>query len=211
MIAPPDLQFDPIGHIYQYRGRRVPSVTQVLKDMGLVDYSKIPQDVLQLACARGTAVHIATQLWDENDLEESSIADELRPYLTAWMRFRNETGFLCELNEARGYDPSLVVAGTLDRSGLLCKSAVILDIKTGILLPGHALQLTAYAQFFAAPRKYRRYVVQLKDDATYKLTEFPIETYARDLMTWQAAASLWHWRSNRQLIRARESEEYAYV
>lgn len=210
MIAPPELQFDPIGHIYEFEGQRVPSVTQVLKEMGLTDYSMIPQEVLSAAAARGTAVHRLTQFYDEYDLDESTVTPELQPYFDAYKRFREESGFKVLYNEARGYDPALRVAGTLDRTGILGGLLCVLDIKSGILLPGHALQVTAYAQFLAEPMRYRRFALQLKDDASYVLTEFPITSRASDLQAWQSAALLWHWRNNHKLIR-KDEFDYAYV
>jgi len=210
MIEPRELTFEALRHAYTYDGQPIPSVTQVLKDMGLTDYSMISQDVLQAAARRGTDAHLACQLDDEGDLDESTVSDAIRPYLEAYRRFRRETGFVPDLIEARGYDPALRVAGTLDRTGTLNGKPVLLDLKTGILLPGHALQITAYTRFLDKPRLYVRYALRLKDDRTYHLTLFPIESYARDLQTWQMAACLWHWRNNNKLIRT-ASEELQYA
>ena len=60
--------FDPIEHIYRFDGQRVPSVTQILEP--LIDYSGVPNGVLQYAADRGTAVHLATEFYDDGDLDE---------------------------------------------------------------------------------------------------------------------------------------------
>jgi len=51
----PRFEFFEELHEYRVDGVLVPSVTQALKETGMIDYSMIPQDVLQSAAKRGTA------------------------------------------------------------------------------------------------------------------------------------------------------------
>jgi hypothetical protein len=67
------LEFDAATHTYRLDGELVPSVTTVLKSVGLVEYSHIPQDVLQAAAHRGTAVHYALELLDRGELDYESL------------------------------------------------------------------------------------------------------------------------------------------
>ena len=85
------LVFNEDRHEYSLDGQRLPSVTQLLAP--LVDYSKVPKDVLERAQQLGTAVHRMTELFDNDDLDEDSLSDELRPYLAGWIKFRAECQF----------------------------------------------------------------------------------------------------------------------
>ena len=72
----PQLVFEPGAHKYTLDGVALPSVTTVLKGVGLIDYSMIPQDVLLKASRRGTAVHQALEYFDREELDEMSVAPE---------------------------------------------------------------------------------------------------------------------------------------
>jgi hypothetical protein len=124
-------------HEYYWNGVRVPSVTEILDDVGIVDYSSIPFGVREMALQRGSDVHTATHYDDENDLEfdeELWLANEIgyereyqrtgrgvaptrAGYVAAWRKFRRETGFTPDLIEHKGYNEAYRFAGTLDRMG----------------------------------------------------------------------------------------------
>src|SRR5690606_20318453 len=87
-----DLIFEPDNHEYRHRGVVVPSVTQILGS--LVDMSAIPQDKLEYARARGQAVHLACELYDQDDLDMASLDEVIVPYLEAWIKFKKEAGFI---------------------------------------------------------------------------------------------------------------------
>src|SRR2546428_259100 len=77
--------FDPESHRYTVNGAEIPSVTQVLKEAGLTkEYSSME------AAERGTVVHLACECADLGINVTDLIVD---PYVTAWRRFRSETGF----------------------------------------------------------------------------------------------------------------------
>ena len=107
------IQFDPSTHVYTVNGRVVPSVTQVLREAGLVDPSIYPPG----AAERGTAVHLACQLHDENDLDESSLDPVIIPYLNAWKLFVSQNRFRATAIEQRICSLTHCYAGTLDRIG----------------------------------------------------------------------------------------------
>lgn len=140
LYSPPDgLTFDGETHTYTAGGRSVPSVTQVLKRVGLIDDRWVDEHAL----SRGRAVHAVIQYDLEGDLDEASIADEIRPYVDAWRRFRAETGGL--------------------KAGLI-------EVKTGASPPPWAaLQLAAYALCLDGP--IERYVLSLRPDGTYRLRQ----------------------------------------
>lgn len=70
------LTFAAETHEYRVNGRLVPSVTQILEAVGLIDYSHIPWPTRQMALERGRAVHEAIALDLAGDLDEES-ADEI--------------------------------------------------------------------------------------------------------------------------------------
>lgn len=168
-----ELRFDEAKHEYLVRGVRYPSVTQILSP--LVDYSQVPRAVLERARKLGQAVHRMTELYDLDDLDMDDLADELRPYLTAWIKFRAETGFVPETIEKRLYHPALRFAGTPDRSGLINRRRAVIDIKKMLYLgPVIGLQLAAYKELFEKNGTHveDRYALGLRADGTYRLQPY---------------------------------------
>jgi hypothetical protein len=189
------LQFDARDHRYLLGGRVLPSVTQVLKGAGMIDYSMIPQDALQVAARRGTAVHRALQYLDDGELDEASVAPELAGYIEAAKRFYTESGFEVAHNEYRDYHPTYLYAGTMDRTGTFPDSSLaVVDWKTGLVVPGHGLQLAAYANLLKHPRRYRRIAVKLNDDGTYRIHEYPQSTFERDWAIFLAGLACFNWQ-----------------
>jgi hypothetical protein len=84
------LQFNPVTHTYAWGGQHVPSVTQILRP--LVDYSSIPEHVLEIARDRGTRVHKATELDDAGTLDMDSVTEDIAGYLRAWQQFKRDRG-----------------------------------------------------------------------------------------------------------------------
>ena len=59
--------FVPEEHAYIQEGVQIPSVTQILNAVGLVDYSQIPEAILDHKAEIGTAAHAAAHYFDEGD------------------------------------------------------------------------------------------------------------------------------------------------
>ena len=184
------LSFDSITHTYTLNGRPIPSVTQVLEDVGIIDYSRIPGETRERAMLRGSIVHLATQFDDEfvfgiskQPLDEDSIAPEYMGYVEAWRRFRAEKRFYCELIEHRVHDSKRGFAGTLDRTGYFEErpgAKILLDIKTGSAEYWVRMQTAAYAGCFDAPRTFRRMCVELHADGTFYLRSFAEKDWQAD-------------------------------
>lgn len=189
-------QFDPARHVYTVDGVRVPSVTQVLEAVGISDFSMVPPDRLQYAQDLGTAVHAATEAYDQDDLDYGSIAGTVvEPYLEAWSKFRKETGFVPRLIEARG----VARAGgqrygyCLDREGDLSGRPTILDIKTGEPSRAWGPQLAAYeeSQFLLDGQHRRRAVIRLRGDGNWQQV---MESDPTDSHVWRWALGLATWK-----------------
>lgn len=164
------LTFDEAAHEYRFKGVVVPSVTQILQQV--TDFSGIPASILERKRQLGVAVHLACELYDENDLDEDSLSDDVRSYFNGWVKFRNEHKPIIEMSEQRVYNALHRYAGTLDRVLTIDGARGVYDIKTSATL-GDAvgLQLAAYDMALGKD-KLKRFAVQLKPDGTYKLQEY---------------------------------------
>jgi hypothetical protein len=188
------LTFDEPTHVYRLDGVAVPSVTTIIEAAGLVDLHGNAEQ-LDYARALGSASHLATELDDLGTLDESSVAEPVRPRLEAWRRFRRETGFEPEHIELRLAHPLLRYAGTIDRIGRMRKHRGLLDIKNFAKRRATGVQLAAYAELAHAAglvrRDIKRYACHLYDDGRYELVPY---TDTRDLIAFMACLQLFHWK-----------------
>lgn len=179
---PNRLEFEDESHTYRWDGAVVPSVTQLLKPVGF-DYDSIPRHIVQHASERGTAVHAATEFYDDGDLDEDSVDLEILPYVQAWRLFREQSGFQVFRSEVRVYSERHGFAGTFDCLGVLNRQLAIVEKKTTAQLhPSTAIQVSAYMRAFneGKPREEqakRCYSVWLRRDGTYRLDEHDPETH----------------------------------
>lgn len=183
------LEFDAATHTYRHNGVVVPSVTQILAPLydGL---QHIRPDVLAAAGERGTAVHLACELDDEDDLDESTLDPVLVPYLDAWRLFKQQKKVRILAIEARVFHSALRYAGTLDRDIEMDEEPGILDLKaTAVMSPITGPQTAAYAH--CTPGKRRRFGLQLRKDGTYRLTEFKDPS---DLTCFMSLLNIHNWR-----------------
>lgn len=199
-------------HEYYWNGVRVPSVTEILDDVGIVDYSSIPFGIREMALQRGADVHTATHYDDENDLEfdeelwlANSIGYErqyqqtgrgLAPtragYVSAWRKFRRETRFDPDLIEHQAYNQTYGFAGTLDRMGSSrATSDMLVDIKCGDAPAWTRLQLAAYASFFESPRRFTRVAVELHKDNSYRLFRWEGKDWLADFAAFTSCLSVY--------------------
>jgi hypothetical protein len=187
-------EFDETSHTYRLNGVVLPSVTQLLKPIG-PDFSMVPPDVLERKRQLGTAVHLACELDDNDELDE--IDDALVPYVLAWQLFKAQTGVEILLNERRLHHPVLRYAGTLDRLVSMRGAVWMLDIKTAAdPVPSYGAQLAAYVELIHATEgdaslPIRRGTVHLRDDGTYRLAEFK---NPNDKAAFMACLSLHQWK-----------------
>jgi hypothetical protein len=192
---PVPLNFDDVTHTYTLDGRKVPSVTQAMADVGIIDTEWYkPEHAL-----RGKHVHEAAQYFDEDDLDPTSILPHIVPYLDAWIQFRKDTGFKPHLIEQRVWR-SCGYAGTLDRTGWLNDRYILLDLKSGGLPNWTGLQTSGYehalverilAKEIEAPIPQARFAVQVKKDGKYNLKEY---TDWQDKDNFLAALRVYQWK-----------------
>lgn len=177
------LDFDPATHSFTLDGLPVPSVTRVLAPLS--ETINPGYAFLEAARRRGAAVHTATEQYDEarRRLEtwrpdDDLVADAVAPYLDAWAKFIDDTGFEVHAIEEQVVSRRHRYAGILDRLGVLNGRRVVIDIKaTAAISPVMGIQLAAYQaaanEGRPAAEKYRhRFVCQLEKSGTYRLQEF---------------------------------------
>lgn len=162
------------SHEYFLNGVKLPSVTEILKPLSSYT-DAIPDAVMEKARDRGTKVHVATELYDLGTLDLDNLHPVLRPYLDAWIRFREETGFQPKLSEFRVYSAIYGYAGTLDRTGVL-DGQCVLDIKARAqMTPDTGPQTAAYQRALEELTDEPhpgRYGVLLLPTGKYKLTTY---------------------------------------
>jgi len=162
------IEFDPIRHEYREGGIRLPSVTEILKRVGLIDtrgFSRGPANF-------GTAVHEATALIDlgEKTLEDYATFDTYK-YLEAWCLFKETYHpVILEVEQIVG-GVEVGCAGTLDRLALFPwdPRPWVLDIKTGKAKLWHPVQLAGYC--YAAQKEYRRMAVYIDGYGVFRAQE----------------------------------------
>jgi len=131
----PLFKFDFEKHEYSYAGIVEPSVTQLLQEFGLIDYSAVPRSHLNFKRDLGIGVHYACELLDHHNLDEENLDPRIKPYVDAYKKFCEFTGFEVnsDLTEAKLRSAKWRFCGSPDRQGLhttsLGSEQVIIDLK----------------------------------------------------------------------------------
>jgi len=177
------LNFCPEKHTYTLGDREIPSVTQILKALGLIDDRHFTEE----ARLRGQAVHSAIHYWVEDDLDESTLDPKIVPYVDAFREWASLVGLEVFQAEMRVHHLGLGYAGTLDLFGKVQGERSIIEVKTGSMPPWGYLQVAAYALCFDGVLP-QRFVLQLKGNGRHKLTPCPRPA---DLHEWMSCMSVY--------------------
>lgn len=147
-MSRPAIQFCPERHEYQVNGRRMPSVTEILKPL-YGDLRFVREDILEYKRELGVAVHKAVELHIKGGLIYSSLEGPVADYFEQYLNFEVETGFEPMASEVMVYS-ALGYCGTLDIFGRLNGKLMPIDLKcTAALSPAVALQVAAYRKAYA--------------------------------------------------------------
>jgi hypothetical protein len=135
--------FDEATHAYTLDGRRLPSVTQIIRP--LADYGHIPREILERKMALGTAVHLACDLDDAGELDDAATNPEVLGYVVGWRQYLAAVQGRVLMSEQRRYHQRLGFAGTLDRVVLVEGRHWLVDLKTAAdPMPSWGVQLAGY-------------------------------------------------------------------
>jgi hypothetical protein len=180
MIELEDFTFDEDTHTYAEAGIKRLSVTQVLKVCGLIDYSRIPQSILEAARVRGQEVHEITAERDRSgSMPWDWASDTSMARLEAYEWFLRDRGGRIQWIDIEKSAISTVadmrVAGTPDRTAWIDGCKWLIDLKCSETVQASwDLQLALYELMhtgFTTLGFLRRAVLQLLPSGKYKLTE----------------------------------------
>lgn len=176
------------GHKYTLDGEELPSVSELCRFLSREIYGDVAQWRLDQAADRGTAVHKATEALDKYG--KVDVQDGILPYLQAYLSFRREHPAEWQKIEWQAYHQEDLVAGTMDRVGMLDGKSSVLDIKTSYSVTRkhkvlYTAQLTWYKRICERNgiNIDKMFVLHLKKDATYKLIQLePDDELAHSLL-----------------------------
>jgi hypothetical protein len=191
-------EFDPASHIGKVGDVVWPSVTQLITEFKLVDYSMVHPDRLEYKRVLGTAVDMACDLWERDNLDIPSLHQEILPYFNAYRKFTEIEGFAVDLEKSmkRYWSAKWRYHGQPD---LVCSKDgenVLIDRKcTWVLYPSGDCQTAAYKALIEENERgfkiHRRFLLKLNNNGNYELRE--AKNYTQDLQDFYACLRL-HWR-----------------
>lgn len=184
---------------YWLGDRPLRGITSTLVSAGIIDPSVYTG--YESARDRGTRVHAAVQYDVEGDLDEASVGVVIMGYVSAWRRFRDETGFVAtEQPELLVCSPTLGYATQVDLVGTIGGKVHVINLKTSrspapwwsVQLAGEAIAYAEWAKQNAIyPWSLGRMSVQLADDGAYKATTYRDRS---DLDVFRAVALVSAWK-----------------
>lgn len=181
------ITFSPATHSYTIDGQPVPSVTQILADMGFIDTTWFTE----YGRERGKLVHRIIHWHITGELDEATIDPELQGYLDAWGAFIADTGFVSTETEKPLGSVLHRFCGTPDHIGILNGREAAVDAKTGVIAPWAGIQLAGYEILKGKPLK--RFALQLKENGKYSIKPF---TDRQDRGMFLSALACWWWQHN---------------
>lgn len=191
-----ELEFDEPTHAYTLNGRRVPSVTQVLDPLNMLD--GIPWDILEAARIFGSNVHVACHFHNIGILDWSSLDEYLASYVRGYLKFLAESSFVVLASEERVASVKAGYAGTLDIRGVLNRRKALIDIKSTSSLPRTVgPQTAAYENALremTGEKTERRFCLHLKPD-DYSLVPLKDGRGVSDLTCFVSALNVWRFRN----------------
>ncbi len=177
------VEFNERQHEYRVDGVRVPSVTQIIQEIFLINFFGLSPEIIQHKANVGRLAHLATELYDQNDLDMETVDTALIPYLNGWVKFRQDTGFEPQEIELIAAHSVYSFAGRIDRVGIIGNDKVLLDIKTGVVKKTDCLQTAGYQILYDEGKKVgdkikKRMAVYLRGDGTYQVVPHTDKTDA---------------------------------
>jgi hypothetical protein len=188
------LHFVESTHEYFYRGKRLPSVTEIVRTAGVAaDYSNVPRNILQRAAQIGKRVHRAIELYHSEGSLLTSDDLSAANYLDGYTEFIRSGVFQYSLGELSLCCECHLYAGTVDLVGFINGRNAVIDVKTTNKLHVDAveLQLAAYSHLVEVHCGFKsdRFVLKLEKRGEPRL--IPME----DEAAWSRfalACSMWH-------------------
>jgi CRISPR/Cas system-associated exonuclease Cas4 (RecB family) len=172
-------------------------VTEILRSEGFIDFSMVPAEIMERAQIFGTALHKATELWDKNDLDITTLSAPLIPYLEAWRKFIKDFNITIKPDEIERHLTSkkLGFQGTPDRFTVINGKITIVDLKSSTsMYPATEIQTAAYqilVEENTGLKVSQRWGVQLTEKGTYKIEPYKDPT---DRSVFLSALNIYNWK-----------------
>lgn len=164
------LTFDESTHTYEYDGKKVPSVTHILRFLSREEYGEIDESTLNAAADRGTKVHKAVEAI--NNGIEAKVEAAIMPYIIAYNKWLDDSKATVIGSEIRLGCPDY--AGTVDALVEFGEGQyALIDIKTAESVKKTLVkaQLNAYRKLcqhcFIDTDNMVLLCIQLRKDGTY--------------------------------------------
>lgn len=142
-------RFEEEAHVYYLDGVVVPSITQMLKKVGLIDDTYYTEE----SSERGRAVHALSAAYDLGALDVATCDSVYRPYLLAHVKvvelMRPRPTWLAV--EEPAVHPHYRFGGRPDRVGVVFGLKAVWEVKSGAVERSHSIQ-TALQSILVAPR-----------------------------------------------------------
>ncbi len=169
----------------------LPHVTKILIDSGLVDAQWFTDE----ARDRGSALHKATEYFDQGELDVDSVDASFLAKFNLYQKFIKEMHpAISAIEEQVEYAGSY--CGTLDRRLYINGNESILDIKSGVASPADRLQLAGYALTFERPMQ--RWNLYLGYGSNYRLVQH--KNTREDDADWRACVRVARLRREHNLV-----------
>src|SRR3990167_2299028 len=179
-------------HEYRHDDVIIPSITQIIQEMGLIgDYQPDPWYL-----ERGKLVHLACEYLDKWCLDWDSVDPEIKPRVEAYQKFKEDYKFVPRMIEQPVHSHRLNVACTPDREGYIEHHPAVIEIKNGGRQKWHRLQLSIQyicimEESETIPVMAYRYTLELKCDGAYKFMRFKEDESDRKAA--ESLVTLYHW------------------
>lgn len=179
-------------------------VTEILRLEGIVDFSRVPPDIMRRAQAFGTAAHKTTELWDKKTLDVEILDPNLLPRLEAWKKFLHDYNITIDPSEIEVSFTSLKwgFRGTPDRWPFMGKKRRVIDLKTSTqMYAATELQTAGYAILLEEagyPVHDERWGLQLLEDGKYKVEPYKNKS---DKTCFLSARNMVGWKLEHGIIR----------
>lgn len=198
-----EFEFNKTWHIYKWRRRNIPSVSDILKALNLSgNYAFVTDEDIW----RGQQVHKALELHHTGSLNEDVLDVRIRPYVDAWRVFAEETGVIPLGWEKPLLDKFWGFAGCPDTWGIVNGEITVIDYKTGKAHWSEGLKLAAYASLLCSNRseccipdsydalKIKRIAIELTATGRYNVKPFGDD----DMAAWRHALILYVHKKNKE-------------
>jgi hypothetical protein len=179
------LTFDADVHQYKWDGKVVPSVSEILRKVGL---SKDYVGIDDFYKNRGAVLHKCVELYLKGVLDEETIDPVVKPYFDGFLAYWSKHKHKPVKIEEPLYSEDWKFAGTPD---LVCEN-IIIDWKTSKSHDRVAeLQGEGYKILVGPPIKFR--VVQFPGDGSFEIFD-----YGDSIKYWESIHNLYLWKTKKK-------------